>query len=69
MAGGGIGPDTVEQVLGTGVAAVHFSARRAVSTHGIPLGAQDDGTHDVTDPDLAAAVVARVRGTSASRAR
>ncbi|NNM46150.1 copper homeostasis protein CutC [Knoellia koreensis] len=60
MAGGGISARTVGRVLDTGVDAVHFSARRPVAAHGIPLGAQDDGTHDVTDRDLAAAVVAQV---------
>lgn len=61
MAGGGITPDTVPAVLASGVHAVHFSARRAVASRGIPLGARDDGSHDVTDPDLARRTVAAVR--------
>lgn len=61
MAGGGITPDTVAAVLASGVHAVHFSARRAVASRGIPLGARDDGSHDVTDPDLARRTVAAVR--------
>lgn len=61
MAGGGITPDTVPAVLASGVHAVHFSARRTVGSRGIPLGARDDGSHDVTDPDLARRTVAAVR--------
>lgn len=64
MAGSGVDAAVVPTLLAAGVDALHFSAKRRVPARGIPLGSSEDG-HDVTDADLAAAVVRAARGGAA----
>ncbi len=60
QAGAGINPGNVRAVADTGVAAVHFSAKRPVAH---PEGAPLDFTgHDATDADIAKATIAALRG-------
>lgn len=61
MAGGGITASDVVAVAGTGVDAVHFSAKRSVAAAGgVRLGSASEGVggYEVTDRDAALAVVA-----------
>lgn len=70
MAGSGITAADVVTVAGTGVDAVHFSAKRTVTAgndSGVRLGSAGDGVggHEVTDLDVARSIVdalARSRG-------
>lgn len=59
MAGAGVRPGDVHALVATGVAAVHLSAKRAISAMehgGVPMGSGDDGsTYTVTDPRVVAA--------------
>lgn len=58
MAGAGVTPHDVPALVGTGVAAVHLSAKRSAgSAHeGVPMGTGDDGSaHFVTDATVVAA--------------
>lgn len=62
MAGGGIVPGDIPQIVRTGVAAVHLSARgRAGLDAAAGPGGGADG-YDVTDPAVVAAAVAAVHG-------
>lgn len=63
MAGAGITPGNVRAIADTGVAAVHFSAKRTGSADvpAAPRGV-DFGGYDTTDPALAAATIAALRG-------
>ncbi len=63
MAGGGILPPMVAQVLGSGVDAVHLSARVHRRDNGGPGG---DGWHWQTDPGLVAAAVDAARHAGAA---
>lgn len=62
MAGSGINPANVRDVVATGVGAVHFSAKRTIAGSGLALGAADTGSYDVTDPELAREIVAALAG-------
>ncbi|OIH92506.1 copper homeostasis protein CutC [Curtobacterium sp. MCBA15_001] len=58
MSGAGVTPYDVPALVGTGVAAVHLSAKRSAgSAHeGVPMGTGDDGSaHFVTDASVVAA--------------
>ncbi|MEV7619686.1 copper homeostasis protein CutC [Microbacterium sp. NPDC089321] len=60
MAGSGITAADVVTVAGTGVDAVHFSAKRTVTAdNGVRLGSASDGDagHEVTDLDAARSIV------------
>lgn len=62
MAGGGIAPGDIPEILRTGVAAVHLSARGRA---GLAAAAGPGGGaagHDVTDPAVVAAAVSAARG-------
>lgn len=70
LAGGGIRPDTVVELLHqTGVGEVHFSGRRSVDSpmlhrnRSVPMGtsAGDEYRRGITDPELVQATVAAVR--------
>jgi copper homeostasis protein len=61
MAGSGITAADVVTVAGTGVDAVHFSAKRTVTADGgVRLGSASDGVgaHEITDLDAARSIVA-----------
>lgn len=66
MAGAGVRPEDVPALLGTGVAAVHLSAKRSVGVTGhggVRMGSGDDGSaHSVTDADVVAAARAEIDG-------
>ena len=58
MAGGGVTPTTIPDLVALGVDAVHLSAKRAVGEDSpLSLGVGDDGRRLVTDPDVVAAAV------------
>ncbi|WP_253870935.1 copper homeostasis protein CutC [Promicromonospora umidemergens] len=57
MAGGGVTTADIPALLGTGVDAVHLSAKRSVVDAGGPGGGGDAG-YEVTDPELARAAAA-----------
>lgn len=64
QAGAGITPKNVRAVADTGVAAVHFSAKRAVVAHTerTELSRASFGGYETTDAGLAAATIAALRG-------
>lgn len=62
MAGGGVTPPDVPLLAGTGVSAVHLSARRRADDAGPAGPGGGEAGYDVTDPDVVAAAVAAVRG-------
>lgn len=59
QAGAGINPSNVKQIVATGVAGVHFSAKQVVSTD--PTNGVDFGGYETVDGELAAATVAALR--------
>ena len=59
MAGGGIRVEDIAAVAGTGVDAVHLSARQVVAVSGGPGGGSDG--YDVTDEILAQEAAAALR--------
>ncbi|MEJ7649316.1 MAG: copper homeostasis protein CutC [Nakamurella sp.] len=68
LAGGGIGPDTVADLISTtGVREVHFSGRRLVRStmqfapDGVSMGAADSSDRMATDPDTVRATIAAAR--------
>ncbi|HEY0534556.1 MAG TPA: copper homeostasis protein CutC [Actinoplanes sp.] len=68
MAGGGVRPDDIEKIVGTGVPAIHASAKRTVpSTVGVTLGtaarAGENG-FETTDEAEAARIIAALRATT-----
>ena len=73
QAGGGVTPENARAIAETGVAAIHFSARRFVREQSPQPSSPDTGSdaaatsadfggYETTDPDIAAATVAAVRG-------
>lgn len=69
MAGSGITSADVVTVAGTGVDAVHFSAKRTVTVDGgVRLGSASDGVggHEVTDLDAARSIVDALAQTRAA---
>lgn len=60
MAGGGVDADNAASIVASGVEALHFSAKRLVTSDGsVQLGSATDGVggYEVTDADAARAVV------------
>lgn len=69
MAGSGITAADVVTVAGTGVDAVHFSAKRTVvADGGVRLGSASDGVgaHEVTDRDAARSIVGALARSQAA---
>ncbi|MEV7632357.1 copper homeostasis protein CutC [Microbacterium sp. NPDC089318] len=69
MAGSGITAADVVTVAGTGVDAVHFSAKRTVTgDSGVRLGSASDGVgeHEITDLDVARSIVAALAPVQAA---
>lgn len=66
MAGGGVSPANAAAIAATGVHAVHFSAKRTITTQDtVNMGSADTGgttAYEVVDPALARAIAATLAG-------